>query len=136
MILSITLIQNITLKCTKSLAYAYARAFFKAAYYNLYICKICNVPAVIISYSEDTKTNSTRDFNPFGTAIWNNFIFSEISFITTYLESHWYAESLKKWKLWEMKNYNLASAVTVSEKSGAISGNRLPEMPTGKTELN
>ena len=42
-------------------------------------------------------------FNPFGTAIWNNFIFSEISFIITYLEFHWYAESLKKWKLWEMK---------------------------------
>ena len=75
--------------------------------------------------------------NPFGTAIWNNFIFSEISFIITYLESHWYAESLKKWKLWEMKNYNLASAVTVSEKSGAITWNQwLPEMPTGKTELN
>ena len=52
-------------------------------------------------------------FNPFGTAIWNNFIFSEISFIITYLESHWYAESLKKWKLWEMKNYNVAAAVTV-----------------------
>ena len=34
------------------------------------------------------------------------------------------------------ENYNLASAVTVSEKSGAISGNQwLPEMPTGKTEL-
>ena len=33
-----------------------------------------------------------------------------------------------------MKNYNLASAVTVSEESGAISGNQwLPEMP-GKTE--
>ena len=35
------------------------------------------------------------------------------------------------------ENYNLASAVTVSEKSGAISGNQwLPEMPTGKTVLN
>ena len=34
-----------------------------------------------------------------------------------------------------MKNYNLASAVTVSEESAAISGNHwLPEMPTGKTE--
>ena len=44
-----------------------------------------------------------RNINPFGTAIWNNFIFSEISFIITYLEFHWYAESLKKWKLWEMK---------------------------------
>ena len=34
------------------------------------------------------------------------------------------------------ENYNLASAVTVSEKSGTISGNQwLPEMPTGKTEL-
>ena len=72
------------------------------------------------------------------TAIWNNFIFSEIYSIITYLDSHWYDESLKKWKLWEMKNYNVASAVlTVSEESGAISGNQwLPEMPTGKTELN
>ena len=78
-----------------------------------------------------------NSINPFGTAIWNNFIFSEISLIITYLESHWYAERSKKWKLWEMKNYNLASVVTVSEESGAIAGNQwLPEMPTGKTELN
>ena len=36
-----------------------------------------------------------------------------------------------------MENYNLASAVTVSEESGATSGNQwLPEMQTGKTELN
>ena len=75
--------------------------------------------------------------NPFGTAIWNNFIFSKISFIITYFESTWYAEGLKKWKLWEMKNYNVASAVTVSEERGVISGKYqwLPEMPTGKTEL-
>ena len=36
-----------------------------------------------------------------------------------------------------MKNYNVASAVTVSEERGVISGKYqwLPEMPTGKTEL-
>ena len=34
-----------------------------------------------------------------------------------------------------MKNYNVASEVTISEERGAISGNQwLPEMPTGKTE--
>ena len=83
---------------------------------------------LIVSYNSNV--------NPFGTAIWNN-SFSQKKIIITYLESHWYAESLKLWKLWEIKNYNLASAVTVSEESGAISGNQwLPEMPTGKTELN
>ena len=66
-------------------------------------------------------------FSPFG----NNFIFSLISSIITYLESHWYAESLKKWKLWEMKNYNVSSTVTVSEEREAISGKQwLPEMVT------
>ena len=44
----------------------------------------------------------------------------------------WKSENCEK-----LKNYNLASAVTVSEESGAISGNQwLPEMPTEKTELN
>ena len=35
-----------------------------------------------------------------------------------------------------MKNYNVASAVTVSKEMGAISGKYqwLPEMQTGKTE--